>query len=149
MTEDALLLDTMLGKLATYLRMCGFDAAYALDRGVEADDAVADLAQREGRRLVTRDATLAAGTDGAILLTAKDIVGQLRELETAGFVLELDEPSRCSRCNGRLERVDADSSVPGAVPDPDDRRVWRCPDCGQYFWKGSHWDDVAGRLESV
>jgi len=37
---DRLLLDTMLGKLATYLRMCGYDAAYALDEGVESDDAL-------------------------------------------------------------------------------------------------------------
>jgi len=27
--RDHLLLDVMLGKLATYLRMCGYDAAYA------------------------------------------------------------------------------------------------------------------------
>jgi len=34
------LLDTMLGKLATYLRMCGYDTAYALDEEAEADDAL-------------------------------------------------------------------------------------------------------------
>ena len=33
---DRLLLDVMLGKLAVYLRMCGYDAAYAGDLGVEA-----------------------------------------------------------------------------------------------------------------
>jgi uncharacterized protein with PIN domain len=33
-----LLLDAMLGNLATYLRMCGYDAADATDRGVEAAD---------------------------------------------------------------------------------------------------------------
>ena len=33
---DTLLLDLMLGKLAVYLRTCGYDAAYAGDRNVEA-----------------------------------------------------------------------------------------------------------------
>jgi uncharacterized protein with PIN domain len=48
-----LLVDATVG-LATYLRMCGHDAAYALDRGVEADDALLELARIEERRLVTR-----------------------------------------------------------------------------------------------
>lgn len=59
---DRLLLDAMLGKLARYLRMCGYDAAYALDRGVEADDGLREIAASEGRRLLTRDVDLAART---------------------------------------------------------------------------------------
>ncbi|TKX52332.1 hypothetical protein EXE45_19560, partial [Halorubrum sp. SP9] len=55
----------MCGKLATYLRLCGYDAAYALDRGVEADDRLLDLAADEGRTLVTRDRELAARADAA------------------------------------------------------------------------------------
>lgn len=35
---DRFLLDAMLGTLTTYLRMCGYDAAYALDHEIEADD---------------------------------------------------------------------------------------------------------------
>ena len=31
---DRLLVDVMCGTLATYLRMCGYDAAYALDLDV-------------------------------------------------------------------------------------------------------------------
>jgi hypothetical protein len=49
---DALLLDVMLGKLATYLRMCGYDAAYAVERGIEADDALLARADAEGRLAV-------------------------------------------------------------------------------------------------
>jgi uncharacterized protein with PIN domain len=44
-----LLLDAMLGRLTTYLRMCGDDVAYALDEGIEADDAVPDRARRDDR----------------------------------------------------------------------------------------------------
>lgn len=149
--DDArLLLDAMLGKLATYLRMCGYDAAYALDRSVEDDDAVLALARAEGRTLVTRDAALAerAGED-ALLLRTKEVADQLRELRDAGFELSLGEPVRCSRCNGRLVRVTAGEATPEYAPDPDEEAVWRCPACGQCYWRGSHWDDVSRRLNGL
>jgi len=144
---ERFLCDAMLGKLARYLRMCGHDTAYALDRGVEADDAVRDLAIDEGRRLITRDTALADRTEGAILLSARDVEDQLRELDAAGVRLSLPRtPRRCGRCNGPLEPVDPTASVPVDVPDPSETDVWRCERCGGHFWKGSHWDDVTRRL---
>jgi hypothetical protein len=141
------LLDAMLGKLATYLRMCGHDAAYALDRGVEADDDVRDLARREDRTLLTRDAALADRTEGAVLLASRAIDDQLDELRAAGVSLSLPAtPTRCGRCNGRLEPIAGDAATPPAVPDPGTTDVRCCVECGQHFWKGSHWDDVRRRL---
>ena len=52
---DRLLLDVMLGKLAVYIRTCGYDAAYAGDRGLEADARIREVAASEGRLLLTRD----------------------------------------------------------------------------------------------
>ena len=146
MTER-FLCDAMLGKLARYLRMCGYDTAYTLDRGAETDGAIGDLARREDRTLLTRDADLAARTAGALLLTERDIEAQLRELGDAGVSLSLPEtPTRCGRCNGALARVDGVASTPDDTPDPAETPLWRCVECGQYFWKGSHWDDVRRRL---
>ncbi len=149
MRDERLLLDTMLGKLATYLRMCGYDAAYAPDRGIEADDAILKLGRSEDRRVVTRDAPLAARADDPILVIGREIEEQLREVRAAGLTLELAEPGRCSRCNGVLETVDPGEELPDDVPNPADQTVWQCRACGQYFWKGSHWDDVAARLATV
>ncbi|WP_049982772.1 Mut7-C RNAse domain-containing protein [Halorubrum sp. BV1] len=169
------LLDAMCGSLATYLRMCGYDAAYALDRGVEADDRLLALAADEDRTLITRDRDLVARakrdgkTEGgatdqgadAVLLTERDVLDQLRELRAAGFPVELAaEPTRCGACNGPVERVDrrvdGDSTAgpiarPEYVPDDVgvDRPGWRCRDCGRWFWKGSHWADVAARLDTL
>ena len=147
--DTTLLLDVMLGKCATYLRMCGYDTAYALDRELESDDAILTCARREGRTLVTRDVSLADATSDAVLLHSLEIEDQLRELVAAGFTLELDEPRRCSRCNGSLERVEVDQGTPSFAPDPDEKDVWRCRDCGQPYWRGSHWDDVERRLQAV
>nr|WP_241432970.1 Mut7-C RNAse domain-containing protein [Halorubrum tebenquichense] len=163
----------MCGKLATYLRLCGYDAAYALDREAEADDRLLALAAAEDRTLITRDRDLAERAPDAdlavdaVLLTERDVLDQLRELDAAGFRIELAaEPSRCGSCNGPVERVAsaepasdpgdaADAADPADRPDyvPDDvgtdRSGWRCVDCGQWFWKGGHWDDVSARIDRV
>ncbi len=138
----------MLGKLATYLRMCGYDTVYALDRGVEADDRLLGIAREEGRVLLTRDVDLARRADDGVLLESREIVDQLREVEHAEIELTLaDPPRRCSRCNGSLGRVESGESRPEYVADG--VAAWRCRDCGQFFWKGSHWDDVANRLANL
>ncbi|WP_256463853.1 Mut7-C RNAse domain-containing protein [Halorientalis litorea] len=148
--RDALLLDAMLGKLATYLRMCGYDAAYALDRDAEDDDRLLAIARDEDRTVLTRDRDVARRADDAVLLTTRDVTDQLRELREAGYPLALaDRPTRCGRCNGPVERVDADDGTPEYAPDPAEVSVWQCLDCGQHFWQGSHWDEVAERLAGL
>ena len=148
--ETRFLCDVMLGKLARYLRLCGYDAAYALDEGVEADDELLAWARREGRALLTRDATLAGRADDASLLESREIDAQLRELGTGDVDLSIaDPPRRCGRCNGRLVAVPADESTPAYAPGAGDVDCWRCVDCGQYFWKGSHWEDVRERTENL
>ena len=138
--SDRLLLDVMLGKLAVYLRLCGYDAAYAGDRGVEADDRILDIAAEENRTLLTRDVSLAGQAESSILLTKRNIEDQLAELREAGVELAVAEtPTRCGRCNGSLLAVDATEETPEYAPDPDDTDCWRCRECGQLFWKGSHW----------
>lgn len=150
-------LDVMLGKLATYLRMCGYNAAYALDRGFEDDDRILEVATDENRLLITRDEQLANRTDESVLLTKRGVEDQLRELRDTGFALALaDEPAYCGQCNGPVERVaseefdahdETDESRPGYVPD--EERVWQCQACKQYFWKGSHWEDVGERVDEL
>ena len=138
------LLDAMCGKLAVYLRMCGHDAAYALDRGVEDDDRLRDLDRGEGRTLITRDVDLAERTDRSILLRSRDVRDQLHELTVAGVDLTLAaEPTRCGNCNGTLEAIEEDETTPEYAPDPSEQSVWRCAECGQCFWRGSHWERVA------
>ena len=144
---DRLLLDLMLGKLAVYLRTCGYDAAYAGGRGLEADARIREAAASEGRLLLTRDRQLAAAADDALLLTAREVEDQLAELREASVQLTVTaEPVRCGRCNGRLEAVD-DGETPGYAPDPAATDCWRCCDCGQVFWKGSHYERMAAKLD--
>jgi uncharacterized protein with PIN domain len=149
------LLDAMLGKLATYLRMCGYDAAYVLDgvddpRGGPDDDEILAAARRSARTVLTRDRELAARVPDGRLVRSRDVEDQLSELRAAGYDLSLDStPTRCGACNGAVRAVDAGESLPAYAPDPAGTDCWRCLDCEQVFWKGGHWDDVRATLESV
>lgn len=145
-----LLLDAMLGRLTTYLRMCGYDVVYTLDEGLEADEEILASADSESRTLLTRDRELAGRCDDALLLDSREIADQLAELAVAGFELDLPErPERCSVCNGTLDRVGPAHDTPEYAPDPAEVAVWQCECCGQHFWKGSHWDDVEQTLEDI
>lgn len=145
-----LLLDVMCGGIAAQLRMCGHDTVYALDRDLEADDEVLELSRSDDRTLVTRDRDLSRRADRSILLESTDPVEQLRELAAAGVSLEIaDQPQRCGQCNGSLRRVDDGTMTPEYAPDPTEEPLWQCRRCGQFFWKGSHWDRVAETLDSL
>jgi uncharacterized protein with PIN domain len=145
-----LLVDPTCDRLVGYLRFCGHDAASAVARGVEGEDDLLGLADREDRRLVTRSDRLAARAPGAVHVAEGDLDARLRSLRAAGVDLTLDErPSRCGRCNGRLDPVAPDESGPDYAPAGDEFDRWRCGDCGQVFWKGGHWDRVRERLAGL
>lgn len=145
-----LLLDVMCGGLVAYLRMCGHDTVYAGDRDLEADDALLAVARDDERTIVTRDVQLASRAEASILLESRDVEAQLAELAAAGLELTLDaEPDFCGRCNGPLEPVDSAASTPEYAPDPAETAVWHCRDCGQHFWRGSHWDRVERTLSGL
>lgn len=149
-TSDRLLLDVMLGKLAVYLRCCGYDTVYAGDRDIEADDRLRELAATEGRVLITRDTELAARVDRGLLLGTRDVEAQLSELHDMGVELTVDErPTHCGRCNGCLEPVGADEPTPAYAPDPAGTDCWRCRGCEQVFWKGSHWERMQETIANV
>jgi len=144
------LVDVMCGGIVSYLRMCNHDTVYAGDRGLEADDDILAVARDESRTLVTRDVTLANRADDSICLETRGVEEQLTELAAAGVDLTLaDEPAFCGRCNGPLEHVDVTASTPEYTPDPADIEIWACRNCGQHFWRGSHWDRVAETLARI
>ena len=103
------LADAMLGRLARWLRMLGFDTIYAEDQaGVFDDHELLVQAVEDGRMLLTRDRSL--GQNPAIcLLRTEDVEQQLRELQEAlgrpfTNVVRSADP-RCSTCNGFLAKL--------------------------------------------
>jgi uncharacterized protein with PIN domain len=146
-----LLVDTMLGRLAHWLRAMGYDTAYP--RSTD-DDGLLELARLENRVLITRDGHLAAraGARGC-LLRATEVQAQLDEVvATLGLAAADDQwLSRCLECNALLHRFDAAAArreVPERVAAAHDE-FWRCPTCARIYWGGTHAARILARLRAL
>ena len=142
MSEVRFLADEMLGSLARWLRIMGYDAEYARDMR---DDDILHQAMVEDRILLTRDRELAsrAGEQG-MLLQGDDAVSHLEDV-VRRFGLTFDEEhTRCALCNHQLVPIsveDAARNVPPRVLERH-RQFLGCPSCGRVYWKGTHWAGI-------
>jgi uncharacterized protein len=149
------LCDAMLGHLARWLRLLGFDAEYVPPEMPDGD-ALA-RATATGRVLVTRDAHLAARASSAGAVAVEVPRGALEDelahvLRSSGASVDASAWfTRCSRCSGLLEPV-TPGEVEGRVPPKvmENRTAfYRCPRCGQIYWEGTHAPPIRRVLEAV
>jgi len=134
------LADTMLGRLATWLRILGYDTEYARSE----DAALIERARVTGRILLTRDTGMLRRRElpPHLLVRSDHVAEQLRQVIQV-FRLTAAESSarRCPRCNVLVERRTAAAvfdRVPEFVSSTQDA-FWGCPTCGRIYWAGSHW----------
>jgi hypothetical protein len=139
----------MLGTLARWLRILGYDAVY--DTGLD-DHQLVRLARAENRVLLTRDQQL-AGRRGlrVLLVESQDLDEQIRQV-LEDLELEPDRSfSRCPVCNQSLESMDpelAADHVPAYVARTH-QEFRRCPACGRVYWRGSHWQQMDQQLSRL
>jgi hypothetical protein len=139
--------DHMLGSLARWLRMMGYDTVY--DKGLD-DPAIAKLAREESRFVLTRDRELAK-EPGALFIEPDDLDGQLKAVAGKFGLRYNDGLIRCSACNGDLADIPkeaAKESVPeGALAA--NEKFWKCTRCGKVYWKGTHWRGIMERFQRL
>ena len=146
------ILDGMLGSLARWLRILGYDTLYYVDRD---DDELRDEALKTGRILVTRDSELVQrsrknGTR-VLLIQSDETLTQLKEITETYDLDVTPKNTRCPRCNGLLKSVEK-TSLKDAVPDESYNafdEFWRCMECDAVYWQGSHWVQILDSLESL
>jgi uncharacterized protein len=138
----------MLGKLARWLRLMGFDTRYMQGE----DAAIAHCARAEGRVLLTRDHTLAERKGlRTILLRAETLEAQLAEVIAVLGTPSPEVPARCMHCNVPLAAIpkkDAGERVPAYVLETHET-FQECRKCGKIYWKGTHWQGIAERIDCV
>ncbi len=139
--ETRFVLDTHLGKLATYLRLFGLDTLYRNDYE---DPELARISAEQGRILLTKDHHLLKRNcvQHGYYVRAVDAREQLLEVLSRFHLFRSTEPfTRCLRCNGLLRPVPKeavyDRLPPGTRRHYDEFR--QCDTCGQIYWKGSHY----------
>ena len=150
-SQPRFILDAMLGGLARWLRILGYDTAF--------DPAIpdAELVRRglaEGRHILTRDRGIPEEwrVSGCTVLEVDEPDGQLKEV-LGRFNLEVGAKlfSRCTVCNALLEsisREDARSRVPPRVIELHDNFAF-CSGCDRVYWEGSHTERMRARLKAI
>jgi len=148
------IVDSMLGDIARWLRMLGYDTLYS--RKYE-DWEILKIADRDGRIIITRDIGLfnKARKKGlkVVYVEPSSISDMLASIaRKTGLELYFKpNKTRCPYCNTELEvlaKAEALSLVPSFIGVKYDR-FWCCPKCNKVFWQGRHWKTINSILESA
>ena len=146
--------DVNVGRVATWLRVMGYDTLFPQERG---DNELVRLALRDGRVLVTRDSGIAVrraarlGQLKVVQVVDDDLPSQLRQL-VRELGLKLDGGfSRCVRCNDPLiavAKADVGHQAPPYVRQTQ-TNFMQCPRCLRIYWRGIHWSNMVSELDKV
>ncbi len=145
------LADAMLGKLAKWLRMLGYDTLYFADSD---DDELIRIAIREDRILLTRDVLLCrrrAVRARCFFVDWGSTGEQVRQV-MKHFNLKLSRENlftRCTICNGEIVPI-SKSDVADRVPPyvyKTQNEFGYCERCDKIYWRGTHIEHVLEALQ--
>ncbi|TKJ34184.1 hypothetical protein CEE39_02825 [bacterium (candidate division B38) B3_B38] len=146
------LADCMLGRLAKWLRILGYDTAYYSDIN---DEELVYRALQEGRVILTRDTHLIKRklARRCLLIESDQVLEQLKQVIDE---FKLKPPSRrilrrCLLCNTPLKTL-SKGKVKGRVPPyvyKTQRSFAYCTRCDRIYWRGTHISRVFDRLSKL
>jgi uncharacterized protein with PIN domain len=144
--------DAMLGSLAKWLRILGFDTLYY--RVIE-DRELVKIAKQEGRTILSRDSALCQSkkTGESLLIQSDKTVEQLKEVMNACHIVPnlIQAYMRCTLCNGKLISVEW-TAVSTEVPDhvlQSTNAFLKCGECGKVYWEGSHKKSIDAVIAAI
>jgi len=149
--ETRFVLDTHLGKLASHLRMLGFDTLYRTDF---TDDQLIAVSNDERRILLSRDRRLLAsgqisrGSHVRETDPRQQLIEVLRRFDLIGSIKPFQ---RCLRCNSLLQKVDK-SVIVNRLPEKTRESFEEfemCQTCQRVYWKGSHYNRMQEFIRNV
>ncbi len=134
--------DSMVGKLARWLRFLGIDVVYVQSGDL---DEIVKIAQDEGRIILTRNTDVLKKLKGhrvwIYFLPSEKSEIQLKDVvERFNLWEEIKPFSRCTVCNEPLVPVKKEE-VRGKVPFyifQNMEHFEKCPKCGRIYWEGTH-----------
>ena len=144
----------MLGRLAKWLRLLGYDTLYFKD--IE-DSLLLRIAREEQRVLLTRDTRIVKVRDVGqhLLLSCNDPFEQLEEVvHSFGLIrkgITAILHSRCAVCNGMLTDITKEHALVH-VPEyvfKTSSSFRRCRECNKIYWKGTHTNRIEKKLSEL
>ncbi len=149
--DPKFILDVHLGRLAKYIRLCGFDGRYEKDL---TDREIVAISLSQERIILTRDRGLLKAkniTHGLWIRSGKP-VEQLREvMKRLDLVNKLQPFTRCMECNGEIVSI-ASEEIKQQLPERTKEFYMdfrRCTLCGRIYWEGSHFERMKKFLDNV
>jgi uncharacterized protein with PIN domain len=132
--------DSMLGRLAKWLRAFGFDVFYD---PLLSDHEVIARARERGAVALTRDTRFPEPADVRVLLIGSDYISEQLAQVVRDIPLRMAEArplTRCTVCNEPLAPATRDEvweRVPPFVYLTNETYA-RCPGCERVYWEGTH-----------
>jgi uncharacterized protein len=143
--------DSMLGRLARWLRILGYDAVY--ETSISDNDLIA-RALRENRIILTMDRELAdrKSAKNVLLIKSYDYKEQLKHVITY-YKIDCESHifSRCLLCNEQLDSIEKEKikdKVPSYVYEAHDE-FDICPQCHRIYWSGTHRVNILKMLDEI
>jgi len=146
--------DIMVGRLAKYLRMAGYDVLYI---NTASDDQIISKARETDRIVLTRDSLMLArrefkkGTVKYLFIKDDKLKNQLNQIKSDLKVLLKPNLVRCIECNRKLIKVrkeDVKNKVPPYVYKTQQNFLY-CKKCDKYYWRGTHYDNIRNTFLSI
>jgi uncharacterized protein with PIN domain len=143
--------DAMLGRLAKWLRILGYDVTYVASSDPES---LINQARSEGRVVLSRNRRLLdkAGGLKILLIDSDHWREQLSQvLRACRLRPGKGRFQRCILCNRRLRSLEKEK-MEGKVPDfvfAHQISFFGCPQCGRIYWQGSHSSAMSRIAEEV
>ena len=140
----------MLGRLARWLRILGYDAAYGSHlHGA----ALARLARREGRMILTRDRQLLRDPNlpPHLFVEHDGFRDQLRQVAAQLGLRPSGSFGRCIECNRVVERIAREAArdrVPRYVASTQSE-FWECGGCGRVYWPATQRAHIVAELQAL
>ncbi|WP_338599821.1 DUF5615 family PIN-like protein [Sulfolobus tengchongensis] len=132
MLSQKFVVDAMLGKVARWLRIMGYDTLYS--NKLE-DWKILKIAETQKRIIITRDRGLYSrsvkrGLKCILLSPDFDIIQDLAYIALKSKIdLSVNvDATRCPQCNSILNKISENK--------------WMCTKCKKEYWKGKHWRTI-------
>lgn len=144
-------LDTHLGRLATYLRLLGFDALYQTNCE---DKALAQTSHDERRILLTRDTGVLKRSEviyGYFVRATEPREQTVEVVRRFDLFSAVSRFRRCLRCNTLLDAVPKAAILERLQPKTrqhyDEFHI--CPTCNRIYGAGSHYERMQGFVQRI
>lgn len=147
------LCDQMLGTLAKWLRLYGFDTYFT--NGNMKDDELLHIAKKENRIIITRDKELILRGKyknlKVIEISSTDLNVQIRNVLHGKSINNNTILSRCSICNTILKEIKKNevyNKVPAKIYE-NNEQFWFCYKCDKIYWIGSHYKKIINKINEI